>query len=186
MDANLSKVKRGRWKLILVIAMCAAPLVLSYFTYYVIKPEGRTNYGALLDPSLYQTPQELIPYRGKWVMLQVSASDCEKACQNTLLNMRQLWLMQGKDRDRIERVALMTGNNPLETSLLKIYDGTHFLPSSAKTLETRLPAEEGSTIYDRIYLIDPLGNLMMRYSADADPNKIKKDITKLLKASSIG
>jgi hypothetical protein len=190
MDANLNQIKRGRWKLVLVIAVCAAPLLLSYFTYYVIKPEGRTNYGTLLDPRLYSTPQkltaELTSYKGQWIMLQVSSSDCEQACQNTLLNMRQLQLMQGKDRDRIERVMLITDTNPLETSLLKIYDGTHFLPIDSKAVETWLPAEPGSTIQDRIYLIDPLGNLMMRYPVDADPNKIKKDITKLLKASSIG
>lgn len=186
MNANTQQIKSGRWKLILVIAVCAAPLLLSYFTYYIIKPEARTNYGTLLDPRLYLTPQELAPYKGKWIMLQVSSSDCAQACQNTLLNMRQLRLMQGKDRDRIERVMLVTDANPLATSLLKIYDGTQFLHTNPKVVEAWLPVEEGGTIQDRIYLIDPLGNLMMRYPVDADPNKIKKDITKLLKASSIG
>lgn len=188
---------RGRWKLYLVLAVCASPLFLSYLTYYVIKPEGRTNYGTLLDPRLYPMPkldsvelngetQELGAYKGKWIMLQVSGSDCKEACNNTLLNMRQLRLMQGKEMSRIERVMLITDNHPVEQNLLREYDGTHFLRANAKAIEAWLPVEDGSTLQDRIYLIDPLGNLMMRYTIDADPNKMKKDITKLLKASSIG
>lgn len=197
---NESKTKQanlGRWKLFAIVAMCASPLLFSYLTYYVIKPEGRTNYGTLLDPRLYPMPrlnsvlqggerQELDAYKGKWIMLQVSSSDCQSACQNTLLNMRQLRLMQGKDMDRIERVILITDQSPIETNLLREYDGTHFLRADPKIIASWLPAEEGKQLQDRLYLIDPLGNLMMRYSVDADPNKIKKDIVKLLKASSIG
>ena len=85
--------------------------------------------------------------------------------------------------------AMDTGiadKNPMETMLLREYDGTHFLRADAKAIAAWLPAEEGSSVQDRIYLIDPLGHLMMRYSVDADPGKMKKDITKLLKASSIG
>lgn len=200
MDLNKNTdqhIKRGRSKLLLVIAICAAPLIFSYLTYYVIKPTGRTNYGTLLDPSLYPMPklngvlqggqpQELDAYKGKWIMLQVSSSDCQSACQNTLLNMRQLQLMQGKEMSRIERVVLVTDQKPMETSLLREYDGTHFLRADSKAVAAWLPAEEGSTTQDRIYLIDPLGNLMMRYPVDADPSKIKKDMSKLLKASSIG
>ncbi|WP_341476991.1 cytochrome C oxidase subunit I [Solimicrobium silvestre] len=191
------QIHRGRWKLYLVIAICASPLFFSYLTYYVIKPTGRTNYGTLLDPRLYPMPkldsqlqgsgaQELDAYKGKWIMLQVSASDCQAACKKSLLNMRQLRLMQGKDMDRIERVLVITDQNPMETSLLREYDGTHVLRADAKNVEAWLPAEQGSTMQDRLYLIDPLGNLMMRYSVDADPYKIKKDLDKLLKASSIG
>jgi len=200
MEANKDvdqQVKRGKWKMYLVLAICASPLILSYLTYYVIQPVGRTNYGTLLDPRLYPIPslgsvlqggenQELSAYKGKWIMLQVSSSDCQTACQNTLLNMRQLRLMQGKDMDRIERVVLITDQNPMQTMLLREYDGTHFLRADAKAVHGWLPTEEGGSVQDRIYLMDPLGNLMMRYSVDADPNKIKKDISKLLKASSIG
>lgn len=181
-------IKRGRSKLFLVLAICAAPLILSYLTYYVIKPTSRSNYGTLLDPRLYPVPKlsELETYKGKWIMLQVSASDCQSACQNTLLNMRQLQLMQGKEMSRIERVVLVTDQKPMETMLLREYDGTHFLRIDPKVVQAWLPVEQGGNLQDRIYLIDPLGNLMMRYPIDADPNKIKKDISKLLKASSIG
>jgi cytochrome oxidase Cu insertion factor (SCO1/SenC/PrrC family) len=192
--------KNGMWKLYLVLAVCAAPILFSYLTYYVIKPTSRSNYGTLLDPRLHPMPklnsvlqggdkQELDAYKGKWIMLQVSSSECGTACQNTLLTMRQLRLMQGKEMDRIERVVLITDQDPMTTNLLREYDGTHFLRVNAhgeQTLAKWLPVEEGGHVQDRIYLIDPLGNLMMRYPVDADPNKVKKDLSKLLKASSIG
>jgi hypothetical protein len=197
MQQTQQQTQRGRWKLYMVIAICAAPILFSYLTYYVIKPTGRTNYGTLLDPRLYPmpklnsvlqggAPEELTAYKGKWIMLQVSSSDCQTKCQSGLFAMRQLRLMQGKDMDRMERVLLIPDQLPMETSLIREYDGMHILRVDGNALNAWLPAEGGSTVQDRLYLIDPLGNLMMRYPVDADPNKIKKDIAKLLKASSIG
>jgi len=188
----------GRWKLFLVLAVCASPVIASYLTYYVIKPEGRTNYGALVDPrahpipaalgavSLDGKPASLDAYKGKWVMLQVGDAECGNDCRKRLYDMRQLRLAQGKDKDRIERVWLITDDKPLETMLMREYDGTHMLRARPDSLKSWLPADSGTTAADHIYMIDPLGNLMMRFPKDADPNKIKKDIAKLLKASRIG
>jgi len=193
-----SKQKRvGRWKLFAVLAVCASPVIASYLTYYVIKPQGRTNYGALIDPrahpmpplgmtSLDGKPAKLESLKGKWVMLQVSDADCPAACQRRLYEMRQLRLAQGKDMDRIERVWLITDDKPLETMLMREYDGTYMLRVKPEVLTTWLPAESGTTVTDHIYMIDPLGNLMMRFPKDGDPNKVKKDVAKLLKASRIG
>ena len=197
MEQN-DKQRKGRWKLFAVIAICASPLIASYLTYYVIKPEGRTNYGALLDPRAYPIPAALgtaslegkpvalDDYKGKWIMLQVSDADCQEPCRKRLHDMRQLRLAQGKDMDRIERVWLITDDKPLETILMREYDGTHMLRAKPDALKAWLPADEGTVPADHIYMIDPLGNLMMRFPKDADPNKMKKDISKLLKASRIG
>lgn len=200
MEDNKQQTKqqtKGRWKLFAVIAICASPLIASYLTYYVIKPEGRTNYGALIDPrahtmpalgttTLDGKPTSLETYKGKWIMLQVSDAECAEPCQKRLHNMRQLRLAQGKDMDRIERVWLITDDKPLETLLMREYDGTHMLRVKPDALKAWLPAEPGATVADHIYMIDPLGNLMMRFPKDANPNKIKKDLSKLLKASRIG
>lgn len=188
----------GRWKLLAVIAVCAAPVIASYFTYYVIKPQSRTNYGALIDPRAYPVPATLgattldgksvalDAYKGKWIMLTVDGADCTEACRKKLYYMRQLRLTQGKDMDRIERVWLITDNKPIETLLMREYDGTHMLRAKAGAVAAWLPVDSGRVASDHIYMIDPLGNLMMRFPKDADPNKIKKDIVKLLKASRIG
>ncbi len=188
---------KSRWKLFLVIAICASPLIASYLTYYVIKPTGRTNYGDLIDPRAYPIPAlaattldgqptGLDAYKGKWIMLQVSDAACEEPCPTQLHDMRQLRLAQGKDMDRIERVWLITDDKPLETMLMREFDGTRMLRVNPDVLKKWLPTDKGTIAADHIYMIDPLGNLMMRFPKNADPNKIKKDISKLLKASRIG
>jgi cytochrome oxidase Cu insertion factor (SCO1/SenC/PrrC family) len=180
-----------------VLAVCAAPMVASYFTYYVVKPQSRNNYGTLIDPRAYPTPVlgtttldgkpvELGAYKGKWIMLQADEADCQAYCQKKMFEMRQLRLMQGKEMDRIERVWLITDDKPVETMLMREYDGTHMLRVKPEALKAWLPVESGTNVRDHIYMIDPLGNLMMRFPKDADPNRIKKDLSKLLKASSIG
>jgi len=192
-----NKQTRGRWKLFAILAVCAAPLAASYLTYYVIKPQARTNYGTLLDPRNYPmpalnataldgAPMGLDAYQGRWIMLQVDSAECAQACQTKLFEMRQLRLTQGRERTRVERVWLVTDQQPIETMLLREYDGTRLLRVKPEVLKNWLPTEAGTTVADHIYMIDPLGNLMMRFPKDADPNKIKKDLTRLLKASSIG
>lgn len=188
---------RGRWKLFAVIAVCAAPMIASYLTYYVIKPQGRTNYGTILDPrshsmpalgstSLDGKPLGLDAYKGKWIMLQADQAGCADYCRKKLYDMRQLRLTQGKSMDRVERVWLITDTEPLDTVLMREYDGTRMLRAKPDALKAWLPVEPGTTAADHIYIIDPLGNLIMRFPKDADANKVKKDLTKLLKASSIG
>ncbi|AVR95490.1 SCO family protein [Pseudoduganella armeniaca] len=188
---------RGRWKLFAVLAVCASPLLASYFTYYVVKPTGRTNYGTLIDPrahpippmasrTLAQQPTTLDAYKGKWIMLKVGGSDCEQACQDQLFMMRQLRTMQGKEMARIERVWLIMDEAPLETMLLRVNDGTRMLRAPKDVVTKWLPVEPGGDAADHIWLIDPLGNLMMRFPKNPDPTRMKKDIAKLLKASAIG
>lgn len=180
-----------------LLAVCATPMIASYFTYYVIKPQSRTNYGTLIDPRAYPIPQlgtqtldgkpaALDAYKGKWIMLHVNNASCQEACKKKLHDMRQLRLAQGKDMDRIERVWLISDNQPLETIVMREYDGTQLLRAKPELVKAWLPVEQGRTVQDHIYMIDPLGNLMMRFPENADPNKIKKDISRLLKASRIG
>ena len=187
----------GRRKLFTVLAVCAAPIILSYFTYYVIQPTGRTNYGVILDPRLHPMPKlgssllggepkELDAYKGKWIMLQVDSGTCAEACQKKLYDMRQLRLIQGKEMDRVERVWLISDDQPVDNVLIRAFDGVHMLKVNVNTLKSWLPLEADTQLQDHIFMIDPLGNLMMRFPKNADPEKMKKDIAKLLRASAIG
>jgi cytochrome oxidase Cu insertion factor (SCO1/SenC/PrrC family) len=177
--------------------VCAAPVLASYFTYYVIKPTTHNNYGTLVDPRSYPIPplasttldgrpEGLDKYKGKWIMLKVGGGECAQACQKQLFTMRQERLMQGKEMDRVERVWLVTDREPIETVLIREYDGMHMLHADPAAVAKWLPVDPGTKAEDHIYLIDPLGNLMMRFPADPDPRKMYKDLNKLLKASSIG
>jgi peroxiredoxin len=191
--------KRGRWMLWLVLLVCASPLIASYFTYYVIKPEKRSNYGTLIDQrahplpadlattTLDGTPQSLAQFKGKWVMLMTAPGACaQEACQKQLFAMRQLRLMQGKEQDRIERVWLITDREPLDTIVIREYDGTHMLRADAAAVANAGCPPTAAPPADHIYMIDPLGHLMMRFPKNPEPRKVHKDIYKLLKASSVG
>jgi hypothetical protein len=188
----------GRWKLFAVLAVCAAPMIASYFTYYVIQPQAKNNYGTILDPRQFPVPPlslvneadgktiALADLNGKWLMVQVDQANCTETCQKKLLEMRQLRVAQGKAMDRIERVWLITDTQKVDEKIKPGIAGTHLLRADRAMLEKWLPVDSGTHIQDHIYLIDPLGNLMMRFPKDADPNKVKKDLGKLLKASAIG
>jgi hypothetical protein len=189
--------RRGRLKLLLVLLICAAPLIVSYITFYIVKPTDRTNYGTILDartlpiPQMATTtldgqPRTLADLKGKWVMLRVGGGKCNDECMRQLYAMRQWRTMQGKNMERMERVWLITDSEPLDTVMMREYDGMELLRAPAATVAKWLPTEAGHPPSDHIYLIDPLGNLMMRFPFQPEPGRVYKDIAKLLKASAIG
>jgi hypothetical protein len=196
-EASKQQKSRGRWKLFTVLLVCASPVIASYLMYYVVKPEGRTNYGDILDPRQYPIPvlgatdfagkpKALSDFNGKWIMLNIDAGACDATCNRQLYEMRQLRTAQGRERERVERVWLITDDAPVPEQIKQDYEGTHMLRVDPQAVKAWLPVEQGATVMDHVYMIDPLGNLMMRWPKDADPNRMKKDIGKLLKASSIG
>lgn len=188
--------RRMRLKLLGILAVCAAPVIASYLMYYVFKPDGRTNYGQLIDPqrpvaSLVVTEGGsagaggLERFRGKWILLTTADHACDAACAQRLYVMRQVRLTTGRDRERIERVLLITDGTTPPSGLLAEHEGLHLMRAEASALAPALPPAE-ATDGPPTYVIDPLGNLMMRFPAQADANRMKKDIAKLLRASRIG
>lgn len=202
MNAITNPLSASHWRryrtLYLLLAVCVAPVLASYLAYYAFPPAGRTNYGDLVlpqrpAPSLALTRLdgsriEMRELRGQWLMVHVDEAACAAACQRKLWNMRQVRLTQGKDRDRIGRVWLITDSAPLDTILLREYDGTLFLRANRAELESflALPDDHGARLGDHVWLIDPLGNLMLRWPKNEDPNRMKKDLSRLLRASRIG
>jgi len=187
----------SRLKLWLVIAICAAPVIASYYAYYFVRPDARSNYGALIDP---QRPMPALhlktldgrafdnaQLRGRWVMLMVAGGDCAAACTDRLYHLRQVRLTTGKDRDRVLRVWLIPDAAPLPTTVIREYDGTEMLRADPAEIASWLIVNGTTDGYaDHIYMVDPLGNLMMQFPRDADPNKTKRDVAKLLRASRVG
>ncbi len=184
--------------LYLILALCAAPVIASYTAYYLLPPSGRTNYGDLIEPQrplpsltlseLDGTAVSAASLRGRWLMVQVDGGDCGDPCQRKLWKMRQVRLTTGKDADRVERIWLVSDSAPLPTIVMREYEGTRFLRANPAELASflALPAGADHRLSDHVWLIDPLGNLMLRWPKDADPNRMKRDLAKLLRASGIG
>ncbi|MFN0159611.1 MAG: SCO family protein [Burkholderiales bacterium] len=193
-DAYRDAIRAGRVRMLLVFLACAAPVIASYATYYFVKPQARVNHGELInparplgDPPLAQLdgrPARLSDYRGKWLLVTADRGACAASCTDKLFKMRQLRTMQGKERERIERVWLISDDEPLSTMLMREYDDMRMLRARGSPLLGELPS--GGDAADSIWLIDPLGNLVLRYPRDADPRKMHNDIKRLLKYSGIG
>jgi cytochrome oxidase Cu insertion factor (SCO1/SenC/PrrC family) len=171
-----------------------APIALSYILFYWGAPSTSVNYGELIkvekalpDVTLHKTNGEafsISQLRGKWVLLVVDSGECGELCREQLYYMRQVRLMQNKKMDRIERVWLIDDDKIPETGIKKDFKGTIFINAQKSELLKEIPAKISQ--HDHIYMIDPLGNLMMRFPKDIDPAKMAKDIKRLLKVSRIG
>lgn len=187
----------GRWKMLLVLLMCAAPVVASYFTYYVVRPEGRTNYGTLILPTrsmpdlalrtLEGAPVTAASLRGQWLLMVVAPAACDEACQKQLFMQRQLREMLGRERDRLDKVWLVTDAAEPSLALRAAMQAgvpTQVLRVDATALTQWLQPEAGHALHEHLYVVDPMGEWMLRLPANADPARVKRDLIKLLRASS--
>ena len=185
---------RGRIELLFILLLCAVPVVVAYIAFYFWQPQqGTMNYGELLPPRLLpdaalQTVDggkfRMSDLRGKWVLLQADSAACDQNCRQKLYYLRQLRLTQGKDMERIERVWIIDDNGTPRQELMKEYSGTLLIRGAGSALLAALPAV--SSAKDHVYVVDPKGYLMLRFPRNADPRKMVKDITRLLKVSQIG
>ena len=163
-------------KLFWVAAICAAPIVLGTAAYLLgWSPGEPSNYGELLAP----TPVSgFVPERGKWVLVAFDAAVCDAYCEKKLYFMRQVRRAQGKDMDRVERAWVLTDGAKPRPEVVAAIEGTRIERGNG-SLARAFP---GNTI-DHIYVVDPFGNLMMRFPRDPDPSKMIKDLQRLLKYS---
>lgn len=193
---GLARRRRGRWKLALILFICLAPVLASYYTYYYVRPQTRINYGDLIEPQRPLPALDLTyldgrafdatNLSGKWFLVMVDGGNCPDSCAQKLYHMRQVRLTTGKERERVQTVWLVDDDQPLSTVVMRAYDGTLMLRAHRAQLAAWLPAQSDTILEDHIFVVDPHGNLMMRFPKNADPNRTKKDLAKLLAASSIG
>ena len=192
--ADTSAMTRsGRWKMLLLLLVSASPVIASYLTYYVIRPEGRRNYGELIDPQRPLPALMGVDVNGKqipltalkdqWLFISVADSACDEACQKRLYLQRQLRETLGKDKDRLDWVWLRTGSGSLPEPLRQATAAATVLHVDAAALATWLAPAAGHRLEDHLYVVDPIGNWMMRFPAEADPKQIKRDLDRLLRAS---
>ena len=191
--------RKSRRMLLLVAAVCIAPFIGSWALYFLWQPSGRINYGELvsgvtvptgvLAPVSGSKPFDFAQVRGRWVFVTIDAAACAEACQTKLWKMRQVRLTQGKYLERIERVMLVSNGDAqgVAASVAKEYEGMWIASTQSGTgvaLQKLFPFQALQS--DHIYLVDPLGNVMLSFPKDADPSRMKKDLQRLLRVSRIG
>ena len=174
-------MRQLRNQLLLVGAVCLAPIVLGTLAYIFHWGPGHAgNYGELIAPRTLSGPP-LDALRGKWVLVSFDAAACDAYCERKLYLMRQTRRAQGKNMERIERLWLLTDAAAPRADLLAAIEGTRVLRPSPAFMQN-FPGNP----LDHIYVVDPLGNLMMRFPRDPDPSRFIKDLERLLKYSGIG
>ena len=192
--AEAQRTHIGRVKMLLVVLVCAAPVIASYFTYYVIRPQGRTNYGELIDaqPALPSLKLKNLQgqtvnadsLKGQWLFVTAASGACQATCERNLYLQRQLRETLGRDRDRMDKVWFVTDEAPAQRALQKgVGSDTQVLRVAREELARWLAPAQGQVLEDHLYVVDPLGHWMMRFPAEGDPDKIKRDLTKLMRGS---
>ncbi len=197
LQAATRRTARGRWQLLLVVLACAAPVLASYFAYYVIRPEGRSNYAALIEPAR-ELPAALPlrnldghaidarALRGQWLLVAVGSGDCDGDCEKRLYAQRQLREMTGRERERIDKVWFVIDDAPVKPELrnaLAAAPATQVLRVPAAELAAWLTPAPGESLASHLYLVDPMGRWMMRTPAALEPAKFKRDLERVLRAS---
>ena len=196
-QADAQRSRMGRWKMLAMLLICASPVIASYFTYYVLRPEGRRNYGELIQPqkdmpqasakNLQGEVVALASLKGQWLLVNVASGVCAERCQQNLYFQRQLREILGREKDRLDRVWLITDDAPVAETLLPALSMAHVLRLDQATLQSWISPAQGQQLQDHLYVIDPMGNFMMRFPANMDvpsASKAKRDLERLLKASS--
>lgn len=187
----------GRLKMLLVLAVCAAPVIASYLAYYVIRPAARSNYGELILPvrpipaalplaDLQGRAVEPRSLRDQWLLVVVGGGQCDAPCEKLLWLQRQLREMLGRDSGRLDKVWLVDDAQPLRPETRQAVTGAPavtVLRTDRAALGDWLEAAPGQTLERHLYVVDPLGHWMMRMPADPDPARMKRDLERLMRAS---
>lgn len=191
---------RGRRILLVLLGITLLPVVIAWTLYYTgWHPERTGNHGELVTPARPLTdlafeapdgtPRSLVGLRGKWTLLVVGPAACPESCRTTLYQLQQVVLAQGKEADRIRRVFLAedAGLRANLAGLSAEYAGLETWTGAVRAIEalrTQLAVTGPSA--GRVYLIDPLGNLVLTYPAGFDPSGMRKDLGRLLRVSRVG
>ena len=200
-DAVLARQARrtraGRWQMLLLALVCAAPVIASYYSYYVARPQARRSFGELIEPQpplptasatdLSGRPVELSTLKGQWLLLSVAGGACDAACENNLYLQRQLREGLGKDKDRLDWVWLVSDDARLPEALLPALGQATVLRVPPAVLADWLAPAAGQALTEHLYVVDPMGHWMMRFPAGLDKagaGGAKRDLERLMRASS--
>jgi hypothetical protein len=199
LDPELARrTRRGRRQMLMVLAVCAAPVIAAYLAYFFWHPRSRTNYAELIVPprevpidlaltDLRGEPVRASSLKGQWLLVVVSGGACDATCERQLWIQRQLTESLGRDAERVDKVWLIDDRgDPSAAALEGVQSGLRpavvlRVPSTA--LVRWLEPAADHALEDQLYIVDPRGGWMMRTPAHPDPARLRRDLEKLLRAS---
>jgi len=194
--ADAQRTRSGRWKMLMVALVCAAPVVASYFAYYVVRPEGRRNFGELIEPQrpipslvgadLAGKPVALPSLQGQWLLVSVGSGACDADCERLLYLQRQLREGLGKDKDRLDWVWLVNDEVPVREALKPALQQATVVRVNGAQLAQWLSPAQGQGLAQHLYVVDPMGHWMMRFPPGQDnawAAKVRKDLERLMRGS---
>jgi hypothetical protein len=195
-QADEQRTRQGRWRMLAVLLVCAAPVVASYFTYYVIRPNIVKSYGELISPSrslpalnatdLSGHSVALTSLQKQWLLISVGSGACDADCRERLYLQRQILTGLGRERDRLDWVWLVSDNAPIPAEIQPGLREATVLRMPYEEIARWLQAQPGHELSEHFYLVDPMGEWMMRFPAPIDREhapRIKRDLERLLRAS---
>ena len=182
----------GRWKMAAIMLVCSLPVIAAYFAYYVVRPQGRAGYGELIAPvravpnqtglTLDGVSKPLSALKGHWLLVVVAGGACPDECQRRLLLTRQLRATLGHDKERVDWVWLISDQAPVDKALLQGLQDAVVLRVAPAALDQWLLAGPGHTLTQHLFVVDPLGNTMMRFPGQFDAagaSKVRRDLDPL-------
>lgn len=196
-QAQLPQSRRGRWQLWFMLLVCVAPVVASYFMYYVVRPQGRTNFGELIEPqhpmpehqrltALDGSVSELGDLRQQWLLVSVAGGACDEICRNNLYMQRQLRESLGESSDRVDWVWLVSDDATPPEEIRPALAKATVRRMDLSALQAWLKPAPGHQLEEHLYLVDPMGNWMMRFPPRLDiqgAERVKRDLSRLLHAT---
>lgn len=193
-----------RLQLVLLMLLFLMPPVVAYVLYYAdFRPSSVASSGQLVEPLRPLGDADLETIEGKkftlselqskWTLLYFGGPDCDDVCRQNLYKVHQVRLTQSKNIGRVNSVYITRADTPKDriAELHQTYPDLVILLAQAETharLRALMPDGPGATLQSgqQVYIVDPIGNIMMMYKADADPSGMKKDLKRLLKVSQLG
>ncbi len=198
-DLALAQRNRGRRTLLILAAIFFVPLAISFALYYgnLWRPADQTNKGELITPAVPlpdvalrnadgETTSSSALLAGKWSVVHIADGRCDADCRAALVTVRQTRLTLANEMSRVQRILLATDNCCDKEYLSTEQAGLLVVDADDAAGQTLLGAFPAGDHTHALYIVDPLGNLMMRHDTRDNPKDLQSDLKKLLKLSHVG
>lgn len=187
-NANTPPPTSQRRTLLILLGVFFVPLAAAFILYYGVgwRPSAGSNHGELLQP-VRQMPEGLGAEKGQWTLLYVGDGRCDTACQQALVLARQTRLSLNQEMTRASRALVALDFCCNLAYLDKEHQGIKvFALDTDSQREELLAVLPPGDLSHSLFIVDPLGNIVMRYDARQEPRGLLTDLKKLLKLSHIG